>query len=62
MTFLIDHCVWKETENLLRDAKFPCLTLKELNKAAASNGEVIAVAKQHKATLLTRDRGFGNDR
>lgn len=58
--FLLDHCVWKETENTLRKAGWECVTLKELKQAEADNGKVIAIAKSHKATLLTRDRDFSN--
>lgn len=58
--FLLDHCVWKETENILRKAGFDCLTLKELKQAEAANGKVIAIAKSRKAVLITRDRDFSN--
>ena len=58
--FLLDHCVWKETENVLRKAGFDCVTLKELKQAEVSNGKVIAIAKSRKAVLLTRDRDFSN--
>lgn len=60
MTFLLDHCIWKETENILREAGFDCITLRELNKAGAVNGEVIACARSKKAVLITRDRDFTN--
>lgn len=60
MTFLLDHCIWRETENILRKAKFDCITLRELGKAEASNGEVISLAKSKKAILLTRDSDFSN--
>ena len=60
MTFLLDHCIWKETEGSLRKAGYRCLTLKKLGKAEAANGEVIALAKQHKAILITRDRDFSD--
>ena len=58
--FLLDHCVWKETENVLRKAGFACVTLKELKQTEAANGKVIAIAKFRKAALITRDRDFSN--
>lgn len=60
MTFLLDHCVWKETENVLRQAGFNCISLKELGRAEVANGEVITIAKSKKAILITRDRDFAN--
>lgn len=60
MTFLIDHCVWKETENILRQAGFSCVSLREIGKSEASNGEIIRLAKEKKAILLTRDSDFAN--
>ena len=60
MTFLLDHCVWRETENTLRKAGLRCITLSKLGKAEAANGEVIKLAKSHKAALITRDRDFAN--
>jgi len=58
--FLLDHCVWKETENVLRKAGFDCVTLKELKQSEAANGKVIAIAKSRRAVLITRDRDFSN--
>jgi predicted nuclease of predicted toxin-antitoxin system len=60
MTFLLDHCVWRETEDTLRRAGFSCIALRELGKTEAANGELIALAKERKAILLTRDRDFSN--
>src|SRR3989338_49314 len=60
MTFLLDHCTWKETENILKDEGFSCTTLRELGKNEAANGEVIALANSRKAILVTRDRDFAN--
>ena len=60
MTFLLDHCIWRETENILQEANFTCITLRKLGKSEAANGEVIAITKAQKAILLTRDRDFSN--
>ena len=58
--FVLDHCIWKETENALCRAGFNCITLRQLGKTEASNGEIIALAKDKKAILITRDRDFAN--
>src|SRR3989338_7770404 len=60
MTFLLDHCIWKETEDILRKADYRCLTLQKLDKVEATNVEVIILARQHKAILITRDRDFSD--
>ena len=60
MTFLLDHCIWKETETFLRNAGFTCVTLRELGKCEAANGELIILARQQNAVLITRDRDFSN--
>ena len=60
MTFLLDHCVWRETGDFLHKAGFKCLTLRGVGDPGASNGEVIALAQKHKAVLITRDSDFSN--
>ena len=60
MNLLLDHCTWKETESILRKSGFVCVTLRELDKSEATNGEVIAIAKTKRAILITRDRDFSN--
>ena len=59
MTFLLDHCVWNETQIVLEKAGFACLTLRQIGDIEASNGALLALARQCKAILVTRDRGFG---
>lgn len=60
MTFLLAHCVWKETQNVLEKAGFPCVTLHQLNESNAPDKKVITIAKSQKAILITRDRDFSN--
>ncbi|MBU3959011.1 MAG: DUF5615 family PIN-like protein [Candidatus Omnitrophica bacterium] len=60
MILLVDHCVWKETENVLRRAGFNCISLRELHKTEANDDEIIRIAKDRKAILITRDRDFSN--
>lgn len=60
MTFLLDHCVWKETQNILEKAGFTCVTLQQLNESNAPDKKVLTIAKSHKAILITRDRDFSN--
>ncbi|MFC1496759.1 DUF5615 family PIN-like protein [Candidatus Margulisiibacteriota bacterium] len=49
-----------KTEQILEEAGFSTITLKELGKSSASNGEVINLAKEHNAILLTNDQDFSN--
>ena len=58
MNFLCDHCVWKPTIRTLRDAGLALATLQELGRAEARNGEVLALARDRQAVLITRDRDF----
>ena len=58
MLLLLDHCVWKATTRALRTAGFMCLTLKEAGRAEARNSEVLALAQQREAVLVTRDSDF----
>jgi len=58
MILLLDHCVWRQTHQALTTAGFTCLTLQELGRVEAKNSEVLAVAKDRGAILITRDRDF----
>ena len=58
MRLLLDHCVWKQTIQTLAKAGFSCVTLRDLDKTEARNSEVLALARQQSAILITRDRDF----
>ena len=59
-SLLLDHCVWHPTLDTLRQAGFPCVTLRELGRATARNGQVLALAARRRSVLLTRDADFIN--
>lgn len=58
MPFLLDHCVWKQTRQALRDAGFSCLTLRELGRSEVRNSEALALATERAAIFITRDSDF----
>lgn len=58
--FLIDECVLNKTKRIIEELGFSVILLKELGKASASNGEVLSLAKKHKAVLITNDLDFAN--
>jgi len=58
--FLIDECVLNKTKQILEELGFSTISLKELGKMSASNGEVLNSAKNHKAVLITNDLDFAN--
>lgn len=60
INFLIDECVLGKTKNLLEKLGFSIITLQELKKLSASNGEVLSLAEKHKAVLVTNDLDFSN--
>ena len=60
MKLLADHCVWGKTIRLLRQSEHAVTTLKELGKEAASDDEVLEIAKELDAVLVTNDLDFGN--
>jgi predicted nuclease of predicted toxin-antitoxin system len=60
MNLLADHCVWGKTIRLLRQSGQAVTTLKELGKEAASDDEVLAIARELDAVLITNDLDFGN--
>ena len=47
MSFLCDHCVWKSTLGSLRDAGIAFVTLRDLGRTEARNGEVLALASPY---------------
>ena len=60
MDFLIDECVLANTRRLLKELGFSAKPITELGKASASNGEVLNLAKQQEAILITNDLHFSN--
>lgn len=60
INFLIDECVLGKTKDLLEKLGFSIITLQELKKLSASNGEVLSLAEKHKAVLVTNDLDFSN--
>lgn len=60
MTFLLDHCVWKPTAHALREAGLSVLILKELASPETKNGDLLRLATQRQAVLITRDADFTN--
>ena len=58
MTLLLDHCVWRPTLTCVREAGYRCVTLRELGRAEARNGVVLALAAARHNILLTRDADF----
>lgn len=58
--FLIDECVLGKTKELLEKLGFSTITLQNLKKLSASNGEVLSLAEKHEAVLITNDLDFGN--
>jgi len=57
---LLDHCVWRPTLECVRAAGYRCVTLWELGRANARNGEVLALTAHRRSVLLTRDADFTN--
>ena len=57
---LLDHCALGKTHQLLTARGLSCVTLLALGKAAAKNGEVLALAKERGAVLVTADLVFGD--
>ena len=60
MKLLLDECVPDPTRLVLERAGYQLITVKDLGRIGASNGELLAIAKQHRVTLVTADRGIGN--
>lgn len=60
MKFLADQCVWGKTIRLLQDNSFPVTTLKEIGQQIASDEEVLKIAKEEDAILITNDLDFSN--
>jgi len=60
MKFLIDECVLAKTHKLLEQEGFTAISLKDLDKLSATNGEVLNLAKNNNAILITNDLDFAN--
>ena len=60
MTLLLDHCVWKPTAQALKQAGVPILILKEVASPETKNGDLLRLATQQQAVLITRDADFTN--
>jgi len=58
--FLADQCVWGKTIKLLREEGHKVITLKELGAEKAPDEEVLKLAFELDAVLVTNDTGFGN--
>lgn len=60
MRLLADESLTGRTRRFLRDLGHEVLTLHELGRAGATNGEVLALAKTRQVVVVAEDRGFGN--
>lgn len=58
--FLIDECVLGKTKKLLEKQGYVAISIQELDKASATNGEVVSLAKNQDAILITNDLDFAN--
>ena len=62
MRLFIDECVPDATRAVLRHAHHTLLTVQEIGRTGASNGEILRLAVQHEAVLVTVDIGIGDIR
>jgi len=60
MKFLADQCVFGKTIRTLRENGFEVVTLRDLDKASASNAEVLAIASEQDLILISNDLDFAN--
>ncbi|MBT9162002.1 MAG: hypothetical protein DDT27_00545 [Dehalococcoidia bacterium] len=60
MKILTDHCVFGKTVRILKEHGHQVSTLRELDKAAAEDEEVLEIATSLNAILITNDKDFGN--
>ena len=58
--FLIDECVSAQTMDLIRSLGFAVETIQNLSKHGITDEEVMKLAQDKRATLVTYDRGFGD--
>lgn len=60
MTLLADESLAGRTRRFLREAGHTVLTVSELHRIGATNGEIVSLATTHGAILVTEDRGVGD--
>ena len=60
MRLLADESLAGRTRRFLRALGHDVLTLNELGRVGAVNGEVLSLAQTRQAVVVTEDRGIGN--
>ena len=60
MKFLIDECLLGKTKSLIKKLGFFVISVVDLGKASAANGEVLSLAKNQEAVLVTSGLHFTN--
>ena len=58
--FLADHCVYRHTVDLLREAGFDVAMLKDVGPPDAPDSHVWSLAQQRERVLLSTDLDFAN--
>lgn len=57
---LADESLTGRTREFLRKSGYALLTVEQLGRRGAKNGEVLALAKAQQAIVVAEDRGFSN--
>ena len=60
MTFLADECLPLPTRKFLQAAGYRLVTVEQLGRSSAPNGELLTLARHQRLVLVTVDRGLGN--
>jgi len=60
MRLFLDECVSDPTGAVLREANHDVTTVRELGRSSAPNGEILSLARQRRAVLVTTDQGLGD--
>ena len=60
MRLLADESLTGQTRQFLQACGHEVLTVEGLGRCGVINGEVLALAKTHRAVVVAEDRGFGN--
>jgi len=60
MRLLADESLAGRTRHFLRSLGHEVLTVTDLGRAGAANGDILALAKAQQAVLIAEDRGFGS--
>jgi predicted nuclease of predicted toxin-antitoxin system len=60
MKLLLDECVSGSTRVFLQEAGHDLITVKELGRASAPNGEILNLAQGQQCVLVTIDHGLGD--